>query len=206
MNADATVKGRIRRDIAESVAIRKNILESEEIIDQIVKLSHICIECLDERGKIIFAGNGGSFADAQHISAELVSRLKVDRQPIASMVLGANYSALTAVANDYGYEYTFARELCGIAEARDVFIPLSTSGRSKNIIKAVELGLAKGMKIFAFTGGGDANSLRNVCQSINVPSEDTAQIQEVHMMIGHILCGLIESEIARRGDTTYNLS
>jgi D-sedoheptulose 7-phosphate isomerase len=181
----------IREQIAASIAVKKAVLADEKLIDQIEKLAAECVQCLRSGGKVIFAGNGGSFADAQHLSAEFISRFMFDRAPLASLVLGANNSAISAIGNDYGYEQVFARELQGVAKPGDVFIPITTSGNSRNILVAVEQARKQGLTTVAFTceGGG---KLAPLCDCLCVPSRETARIQECHIMIGHIVCGLVE--------------
>ena len=131
-------KAEIRAQIVASIAVKQAVLGDENLIIQIEILAANCVQCLRSGGKIIFAGNGGSFADAQHLSAEFISRFMFDRAPLASIVLGANNSAISAIGNDYGYEQVFARELMGISKKGDVFIPISTSGNSPNILAAVK--------------------------------------------------------------------
>jgi D-sedoheptulose 7-phosphate isomerase len=181
----------IRDQIAASIAVKQVVLANENLLGQIEKLVAVCVQCLKSGGKIIFAGNGGSFADAQHLSAEFISRFMFDRTPLASIVLGANSSAISAIANDYGYEQVFARELEGVAKSGDVFIPITTSGKSRNIVVAVELAKRQGLVTVAFTGEG-GGKLPPLCDCLCVPSRETARIQECHIMIGHIVCGLVE--------------
>ncbi len=181
----------IRDQITASIAVKQAILADEKLIDQIEKLATHCVKCLQFGGKIIFAGNGGSFADAQHLSAEFISRFMFDRAPLASLVLGANNSAISAIANDYGYEEVFARELQGVAKSGDIFIPITTSGNSRNILVAVEQARMQGLIIVAFTGEG-GGKLAALCDCLCAPSLQTARIQESHIMIGHIVCGLVE--------------
>lgn len=187
----------IRNQIAESIAVKQVILSNENLLDQIEKLASCCVQCLKAGGKVIFAGNGGSFADAQHLSAELISRFMFDRAPLASLVLGANNSAISAIGNDYGYEQVFARELVGVARSGDVFIPITTSGNSRNILAAVEQARKQDLTTVAFTGEG-GGKLVALCDCLCVPSRETARIQESHIMIGHIICGLIEAAIFPR--------
>jgi D-sedoheptulose 7-phosphate isomerase len=182
----------IREQIAASIAVKQAMLANEKLIEQIEKLAADCVKCLKTGGKVIFAGNGGSFADAQHLSAEFISRFMFDRDPLASLVLGANNSAISAIGNDYGYEQVFARELRGVARPGDVFIPITTSGNSHNILVAVEQARTQGITIAAFTGQG-GGKLAPLCDCLCVPSNETARIQECHIMIGHIVCGLVES-------------
>jgi D-sedoheptulose 7-phosphate isomerase len=179
--------------IEVSIAVKRAVLGDATLIGQIEALAVTCVSSLKAGGKIIFAGNGGSFADAQHLSAEFISRFMFDRAPLASLVLGANNSAISAIGNDYGYEQVFARELSGVAKAGDVFIPITTSGNSPNILVAVEQAKQLALTTVAFTGmsGG---KLANLCNCLCVPSSETARIQECHIMIGHIICGLVETE------------
>lgn len=177
--------------IEASIAVKKALLNDATQIGQIEALAETCVRSLRSGGKIIFAGNGGSFADAQHLSAEFISRFMFDRAPLASLVLGANNSAISAIGNDYGYEQVFARELSGVAKADDVFIPISTSGNSPNILVAVEQAKQLGLTTVAFTGLG-GGKLAKLCNCLCVPSGETARIQECHIMIGHIICGIVE--------------
>jgi len=181
----------IRDQITASIAVKQAILGDEYLLAQIEMLAGACIKCLQSGGKIIFAGNGGSFADAQHLSAEFASRFMFDRAPLASLVLGANNSAISAISNDYGYDQIFARELQGVAKPGDVFIPITTSGNSRNILVAVEQAREQGLTTVAFTGEG-GGKLAPLCDCLCVPSRETARIQESHIMIGHIVCGLVE--------------
>jgi len=182
----------IRDEVAASIAVKQAVLADERLIVQIEKLAAACVACVRSGGKVIFAGNGGSFADAQHLSAEFISRFKFDRAPLASLVLGANNSAISAIGNDYGYEQVFARELMGVAKSGDVFIPISTSGNSRNILAAVEQAKNQGLTTVAFTGEG-GGKLAALCDCLCAPSRETARIQECHIMIGHIVCGLVEA-------------
>ena len=189
----ADLKNKILNDLVESEKVHKAIALSEIIKNQIVDLSARCVLALRAGGKIIFAGNGGSFADSQHLAAELISRLQFDRAPLPSVALGTNSSSTTAIGNDYGYEFVFSREMQVISNELDVFIPISTSGNSKNILLAVEIALAKGVHIVGLTGelGG---KLATQCECIKIPSLRTERIQEGHILVGHVLCGLIEDE------------
>ena len=183
----------IREQIVASIAVKQAVLADEKLISQIENLSADCLACLREGGKIILAGNGGSFADAQHLSAEFISRFMFDRAPLASLVLGANNSAISAIGNDYGYEQVFARELKGVAKQGDVFIPITTSGNSPNILVAVEQANKLGLTTIALTGKG-GGKLAPLCECLCVRSRETARIQECHIMIGHIVCGLVEQQ------------
>ena len=190
-------KAEIRAQIVASIAVKQAVLGDENLIIQIEILAANCVQCLRSGGKIIFAGNGGSFADAQHLSAEFISRFMFDRAPLASIVLGANNSAISAIGNDYGYEQVFARELMGISKKGDVFIPISTSGNSPNILAAVKQAKQQGLVTVALTGAG-SGKLASICECLSVPSNETARVQECHIMVGHIICGLVETAIFRK--------
>jgi len=186
------IQAQIRAQVEESIAVKQGLLADSEFLGQVQQLAEVCLESLKAGGKIIFAGNGGSFADAQHLSAEFTSRFLFDRAPLASIVLAANSSAISAIGNDYGYEFVFARELEALARPEDVFIAISTSGNSANIYEAVKAAKACGVATFAWSGA-TGGRLPGLCECLCVPSIDTARIQECHILVGHILCGLVEA-------------
>ena len=181
-------------EIKDSVSVKEKLYNLKSEIEKIEKLIRICQNALEKGKKIIFCGNGGSFADSQHLTAEFVSRLRFDRSPLSAICLGTNSSNLSAISNDYGYEKVFERELVSLARQGDVFIPISTSGNSKNIICAINQAQNLKLKVFGFTGEG-GGEMAKICDTINVPSNSTEKIQECHIMIGHIICYLIEKEI-----------
>ncbi len=187
------LQSQIRKQVEDSIAVKQRLLQSDVVLQQLESLVNACLASLRRGGKIIFAGNGGSFADAQHLSAEFTSRFAFDRAPLASIALGTNNSAISAIGNDYGYEQVFARELLAVAKPEDVFIAISTSGNSANVIAAVEQALQAGVKTVVFTGqtGG---KLKSLCECVCIPSNETARIQECHILLGHILCGLVEEQ------------
>ncbi|MES2686073.1 MAG: SIS domain-containing protein [Pseudomonadota bacterium] len=182
----------IRAQVEASIAVKQALLADAALLLQIEKLAQTCLAALKAGGKIIFAGNGGSFADAQHLSAEFTSRFLFDRAPLASVVLGANNSAISAIGNDYGYEFVFARELEALAKAEDVFIAISTSGNSANVLEAVKVARANGLSTVAWTGQS-GGKLMQLCECLRIPSDETARVQECHILVGHILCGLVEA-------------
>jgi D-sedoheptulose 7-phosphate isomerase len=188
------VKQEVIAQIQASIAVKEAVLGESKIIAQIEELAQKCLYSLRSGGKVIFAGNGGSFADAQHLSAEFTSRFLFDRAPLASIALGTNNSAISAIGNDYGYEQVFARELIAIAKPEDLFIPISTSGNSANILAAVESARLLGIETMGLCGSG-GGKLAVACNCLCVPSSETARIQECHIMIGHIICGLVEQKI-----------
>ncbi len=185
------IRQKIETGFQESHSVHQKIASDENIANQVAELAVICLSSLRNGGKIIFAGNGGSFADSQHLAAELISRLQFDRAPLPSVALGTNSSSTTAIGNDYGYEFIFARELQVISNSGDIFIPISTSGNSKNILAAVDVAVAKGLHISGLTGES-GGQLAAKCACIKIPSLKTERIQEGHILVGHVLCGLIE--------------
>lgn len=168
------------------------------LASQIEQAVALCVDALKAGRKILFAGNGGSAADAQHWAGELVSRFYYDRPGLPAIALTTDTSILTAIGNDYGYDYTFARQIEALGEEGDVFVAISTSGRSKNIMRALDACEAKGARVIGFTGehGGDMKDRCDIC--FRVPSNETPRIQEGHEFIGHLLCALIESEMFPR--------
>ena len=156
--------------------------------------ANICIDSLKQGGKILIFGNGGSAADAQHIAAELVGRYKLERKGLSAIALSTDTSSLTAIANDYGYEHVFDRQIEALANPEDVAVGISTSGNSSNVINALQLAKNIGCKSIGLSGksGGDMNKLCDV--NLVIPAKDTARIQEMHILLGHIICHLIELE------------
>lgn len=186
---------RIRSVVAESIAVKQAILGSESLLQTVAEVAGVCVNCLKQDGKILFAGNGGSAADAQHLAAELSGRFYVDREPLYAEALHVNTSYLTAVANDYAYEEIYARMVRAAGRKGDVLIAMTTSGNSKNILRAAEDAKKIGMQVIGMTGetGGQLAPLSNYL--INIPSRTTPRIQEGHMLLGHLLCELIEGEM-----------
>jgi D-sedoheptulose 7-phosphate isomerase len=187
------MQDQIRAQIEASILVKQAVLLDQALLGQVERLAHACLQSLKAGGKVIFAGNGGSFADAQHLSAEFTSRFLFDRAPLASLALGTNNSAISAIGNDYGYEQVFARELKAIAKPGDIFIPITTSGNSPNIIAAIEVARKCGVTTIGWSGESGGR-VKSMCDCICIPSNETARIQECHILIGHILCGLVEKE------------
>ena len=182
----------IRRSLWDSIALKQKIFKDDSLQYRLEKLAFVCANTLEAGGKILFCGNGGSAADAQHLAAELSGRFYFDRPPLFAEALHVNTSYLTAVANDYGYDKIFSRLVEAKGQKGDVLIGLSTSGNSANILNAFETARNKGMITAGFTGetGGKMKPLSD--HLINVPSQDTPRIQEAHILLGHALCELIE--------------
>ncbi len=187
----------IEKIIEESIHVKEKILIDKDLISEIKKTVEICIDTFRNGGKVLLCGNGGSAADAQHIAAELSGRFNFDREPLFAEALHVNSSFITAVANDYGYDQVFSRMVKAAGRAGDVLIGISTSGNSASVVNALREAKTQGMKTVGFTGeaGGKAAEVSEIC--IKVPSTDTARIQEAHIMIGHILCEMVEKELFR---------
>ncbi len=185
----------IRDIIASSISVKQEILQNEELLAAIEKAVSIITLAFKNGNKVLFCGNGGSAADAQHLAAEFSGRFYKNRRALPSEALHCNSSYLTAVANDYSFDVIYSRLVDGIGEAGDVLVGLSTSGNSANIVKAFEVASAKEMINIGFTGvtGGTLKAYSDVL--INVPSSDTPRIQESHIMIGHIICQLVEENL-----------
>ena len=164
------------------------------LTDDIVISAELCIDCLKNGGKILLFGNGGSAADAQHIAAELVGRYKTNRKGLPAIALTTDSSALTSIGNDFGYEHVFDRQVEAIANKGDVVIGISTTGKSGNVINALKLASRLNCTTIGFSGhdGGEMNKICNV--NLVAPSEDTPRIQEMHIIIGHTICHLIDQE------------
>jgi len=189
----------IKNEIRKSISVKNKILEDTYLLESIKKASKVCIDCLEKDKKIILAGNGGSAADAQHIAGELVSKFYFDRPGLNAISLTTDTSILTAIGNDYGYEKLFERQIQSNGTRDDVFIGISTSGTSKNIILALEECKRKGIKTIGLTGKKDSKMDKFCDITIKVPSSSTPNIQESHIMIGHIMCAIIEEEIFGKG-------
>ena len=185
---------------SEFIAITSCIEQLRNWSEELEKIVQICVESLQAKGKIIFCGNGGSAAQAQHLAAELVGRYKLERRALSALSLTVDTSNITAIGNDYGYTDIFRRQLEGLGRKGDVLIGLSTSGNSSNVVLAFELAREMGITTIALTGelGGKMKELSDIC--ITVPSRETNHIQEMHIIIGHILCGLIENRFITSGD------
>jgi len=184
------MRDRIKDIILENIRIKEDIMRSS--IPKVIEVTDILIECIKKNGKVILFGNGGSASDSQHIAAELVGRFKKDRNALPAVALTTNTSIITALANDYGYEVVFAKQIEALARKGDVAIGISTSGKAKNVIAAIKLAKKMGLKTVALTGsdGGDLIKVADVALVIN--STVTARIQEAHITIGHIICELVE--------------
>jgi len=180
----------IRRQLEESARVKQSF--SDELVGRIAQFAEKSAVALRGGGKIVFFGNGGSAADALHLAAELVVRLRTDRRGLAGLALTTNPSVLTAAGNDYGFERIFSRQIESMVSAEDVLVALSTSGTSPNIVRGIDAGRARGAFLVAFTGETGGALTEKVDLLLNVPSQDPQRIQEAHITIGHIACSLIE--------------
>ncbi len=183
---------KIKNIIAESISVKENVLKNDRIIETVQKIVDKVVAALKNGNRVYFCGNGGSAADAQHLAAEFSGRFYTDRDALPAEALHCNTSYLTAVANDYSYDVVYARLIKGIGEKGDVLVGLSTSGNSSNIVKAFEVAKEKGILTVGFTGegGGKMKSLSDFL--LDIPSKNTPRIQESHIMLGHIICQLVE--------------
>ena len=185
----------IRRQLEESARVKRAF--SDELIGRILQFAQRCAAALRGGGKIVFFGNGGSAADALHLAAELVVRLREERKGLAAMALTTNPAVLTAAGNDYGFEQIFARQIESLVSSNDVLVALSTSGRSANIVRGLQAGRARKAYLAALTGESGGALAGKVDLLLNVPSRDPQRIQEAHITVGHIACSLIEQMMAQ---------
>ena len=184
---------RIKQSIEQSIAVKQQILTDAALMQRVAEAASLIEQSLRGGGKIHFCGNGGSAADAQHLAAELSGRFYFDRPPLNAEALHCNTSYLTAVGNDYGYDHVFSRLLRGTGRRGDVLVGISTSGNSRNILEAYRVAQEMGIHIVSLTGqtGGKMRDCGGLL--LNVPSTDTPRIQESHIMLGHIICELVET-------------
>jgi D-sedoheptulose 7-phosphate isomerase len=185
----------IRRQLEESARVKQSF--SSELIGRIAQFAEKSAAALRGSGKVVFFGNGGSAADALHLAAELIVRLRMERPGLAALALTTNPSVLTAAGNDYGFERIFSRQIESLVARQDILVTLTTSGNSPNVIRGVEAGRIRGAYLVAFTGETGGQLVSKVDLLLNVPSEDAQRIQECHITIGHIACGLIEQLACR---------
>ena len=188
------IHGEFDKALANMQALSEDSALHAQLEDAVAR----CIDALRNGRKLLFCGNGGSAADAQHWAGELVSRFYYDRPGLAAIALTTDSSILTAIGNDYGYDYVFARQVEALGQAGDVLVAISTSGNSPNVLRAADVARARGMQVVAFTGrgGGKLLSMSDIC--FRMPSDETPRIQEGHEFVGHLLCALIEAGLYPR--------
>lgn len=183
---------KIREIIRASIGVKEQLLSDEAFVQTLMDCTTAMVSAFERQNKVLFCGNGGSAADAQHLAAEFSGRFYIDRDALPAEALHCNSSYLTAVANDYSYDVIFSRLVKGMGKEGDVLVGLSTSGNSKNIVKAFETARKKNMTTIALTGASGGKLRQHADFLLNVPSADTPRIQECHIMAGHIICQLVE--------------
>ncbi len=189
------MKAIIENIILSSIDVKQKLLAEPFVLNTIENIVDELVECFKNGGKVLFCGNGGSAADAQHIAAELSGRFYTDRPPLYAEALHVNTSYLTAVANDYSYDIVYSRMVEGCGKKGDILFGISTSGNSKNVINALNVANEKGMITIGMTGDS-GGKMKTICKYLlNVPSNDTPRIQESHILLGHIICQLVEEKM-----------
>jgi D-sedoheptulose 7-phosphate isomerase len=183
--------------IEESIAVKSALLADSAQLSLIERIAECIFDAFRRGNRVIFCGNGGSFSDSLHLAAEFVARFQKDRGPLPGVALGTNSSILTAVGNDYSFDDVFAREIAALGKKGDVFLAISTSGNSKNVLRAVEVAKAIGICVFGMTGQS-GGCLGQMVDCLRMPSEKTARIQESHILVGHIICELTEDAWSRK--------
>jgi D-sedoheptulose 7-phosphate isomerase len=184
--------GYVKQQLDRSLEVLAAMVADPGLLAAVERAADLCVEAVTTGHKVLLAGNGGSAADAQHIAAEFVSRFAYDRPGLPAFALTTDTSALTAIGNDYGYQVLFARQVQAVGLAGDVFIGLSTSGRSPNVLAALREARAKGLRTIGFTGS-TGQAMAPLCDLLlAVPAAETPKIQEAHITLGHIICGLVE--------------
>ena len=186
---------KIKNIIQDSVDVKNKILQDDKLMQTVKDCVYILVTAFKNGNKVLFCGNGGSAADAQHLAAELSGRFYTERDALPAEALHCNTSYITAIGNDYGYDVIYSRLVKGIGIKGDVLVGLSTSGNSKNILNAFEVAKEKGLITIAFTGESGGKLKKLADHLINVPSDDTPRIQESHIMLGHIICQLTEEQV-----------
>jgi D-sedoheptulose 7-phosphate isomerase len=195
MSRELTADKLVAQSLQESIAVKQELLDDEDYQLQVSLLGQVMAQSLLSGHKIFFFGNGGSAADAQHLAAELTGRYMMERRGLAGLALTANTCALTAISNDYSYELVFARQIEALGSQGDVAVGITTSGRSANVIRGLEVARSKRMIVAALTGKTGGQLVSAVDHCIRIPSACTPRIQEAHILTGHILCEIVENEL-----------
>lgn len=189
---------RVREHIRESAGVVSRMLEDQKLVGTVSVIAQACVKALGSGNKLLFMGNGGSAADSQHLAGEMVSRFAFDRPGLPAFALTVDTSVLTAIGNDYGYEHLFSRQVEAVAKPGDVLFGISTSGRSPNILAGLESARKLGVVTVGMTGNQKARITEMVDHCIEIPSCSTPKIQEGHIIVGHIICGLVEERLFPR--------
>lgn len=190
----------VRQQLEETRRGFDKLLADERVVDEVGRVAELCTEAIRAGGKVMFAGNGGSAADAQHLAGEFVSRFNFDRPGVAGLALTTDTSVLTAIGNDYGYDQIFSRQVQALGRSGDVLVGITTSGRSPNILRALEQARISGVRRVGLTGA-KGSELRELCDlCIVVPEHATPRVQELHIAIGHTVCALVEEALFRKED------
>lgn len=185
----------VDHELREAIAVKQAMVDDTQLVEKIATVAQVVTECYNKQGKVLIAGNGGSAADAQHIAGELVSRFYFDRPALSAVALTTDTSILTAIGNDYGYVQVFARQVQANGSLGDVFIGISTSGNSENVIHALVAAKEKGLLTVGLVGSKPCKMDELCDYVIKVPSSLTPRIQEAHITIGHIICGIVEANL-----------
>lgn len=192
---DNTGKAVLERNLVASIEAKQRLLADASTVHEFARAVEAVVRCYRQGGRLYIAGNGGSAADAQHLAAEFVSKLARDREPLAAEALTVDSSILTAIGNDYGFEFVFSRQLAGKATVKDAFLGITTSGQSPNILRALEQCKALGIPSIVFTGRGGGQTVGKADYVIIAPGEATSTIQEMHIVLEHTLCECVEAAI-----------
>ena len=197
MNAKIRFERRILSSIDDSITVKQRLLRDSALTSLIARVSEVCLQALRRGNKLLLFGNGGSAADTQHIATEIVGRFAFERPALPALALSVDTSSLTAVSNDYGFDHAFSRQIEAFGRKGDVALGFSTSGNSRNVLRAIASAKKKKLHTIAFTGksGGKLKHSSSLDHCVCVPSNVTARIQECHLLIGHIICELVEEEI-----------
>ncbi len=189
----------IRANIEESIAAKEKLLRDEALLGTVEKVARLCVEAYQRGNKLLICGNGGSASDALHMAGELVGRYQMERRGVSAIVLNANTAVMTAISNDYDYECVFSRQVAAIGKEGDVLFGISTSGNSANIVKALQEAGKRQISTVGLTGR-DGGLMRSCADHLlNVPSDNTPRIQEMHILLIHTICGLIENSLCEQG-------
>jgi D-sedoheptulose 7-phosphate isomerase len=191
----------IKRSIQQNLALKQALLQDKGLLDMVDAVAEEFVTALRAGRKILLFGNGGSAADAQHIAAEFMGRFQLERAPLPALALTVDSSTLTGIGNDYGYENVFARQVMALGSERDVAVGISTSGKSPSVLRGLDAARAKGLVSVGLTGknGGLLSESAEYC--VCIPSDVTTRIQETHILIGHIICEIVEAELTARNDS-----